>query len=285
MSKKESNKILNYQKLWKTKFVEVEKLFLDPENIRLDLEDMDQDEIINDLFVNEKAIEIVASIKEVGFFPDEPPVVVKEDGKFYVLEGNRRVVALKSMISPKIAPSKYVKNIRKIIGKARPITEIEVRLASSREDASVYLATKHTKNTRRPWTTLRRAYFYYAQKQKGFAVNKMIEKYKGVDIPKYIKYYEMHHIAVSLNGISDEIRENVANKRTFKITTLERFYSDDYVRDWMNININPDTGEVSVPKTESFDKVYSRVITDIVNKKATSREKLKTKESRKAYIV
>ena len=163
MSKKESDKVLNYQKLWNTKLVNVEKLFLDPGNIRLDLENMAQDEIINDLFINEKAIEIVKSIKEVGFFPDEPPVVVEEDKKFYVLEGNRRVVALKSMLNPEIVPSKYVKNVKKIIGKAEPIKEIEVRLASSRKEASLYLATKHTKTTKRPWTTLRRAYFYYAQ--------------------------------------------------------------------------------------------------------------------------
>lgn len=277
-------KILNYQDLWDSYTVRVEELLLDPWNIRLEKQGWTQEEIINDLFVNEDAMQILNNIYENGYYPDEPPVVVKENKKFYVLDGNRRIVSLKAMLTPGIAPESFATRIRKIMKNFTPISKIEVRVATNREDAQKYLAAKHTKNTRRPWTALRRAYFYYAQKEKGQTVEKLIERYKGVDIPKYIKMHEMHHIAMSLDGISDETRKKVSNKRSFEITTLERFYSDPYAQDWLNIEFNSVTGEVKVPKTKAFDKVYSRVITDITEKIATSRKQLQNEATRKTYI-
>ena len=277
-------KILNYQDLWHSKMVRVDELLLDPLNIRLEKQNWTQEEIINDLFVNEDAMQILQNIYENGYYPDEPPVVLKEKKKFYVIDGNRRVVSLKAMLKPGITPDHFANRVRKMMKNFTPINRIEVRVATNREDAQKYLAAKHTKNTRRPWTALRRAYFYYAQKEKGQTVEKLIERYKGVDIPKYIRMYEMHHIAMSLNGVSDEVRKKVSNKRSFQISTLERFYSDPYVRDWLNIEFDAMTGEVKVPKTKAFDKVYSRVITDIVEKIATSRKQLENEKSRKTYV-
>ena len=276
--------IINYQELWNSKTVKVDELLLDPLNIRLEKQGWTQEEIINDLFVNEDAIQILSNIYENGYYPDEPPVVVEEKKKFYVLDGNRRVVSLKAMLTPGITPKDFANKIIKMMRDFSPINKIEVRVATSREAAQEYLAAKHTKNTRRPWSALRRAYFYYAQKENGQTVEKLIERYKNVDIPKYIKMYEMHHIAMSVDGISDEIRKKVQNKRSFPITTLERFYNDAYVQDWLNIEFNSKTGEVRVPKTKAFDSVYSRVITDIVEKIATSRKQLQDERSRKNYI-
>ena len=277
-------KILNYQDLWHSKMVRVDELLLDPLNIRLEKQNWTQEEIINDLFVNEDAMQILKNIYENGYYPDEPPVVVQEKKKFYVIDGNRRIVSLKAMLKPGIAPDNFANRVRKMMKNFTPISKIEVRIATNREDAQKYLAAKHTKNTRRPWTALRRAYFYYAQKEKGQTVEKLIERYKGVDIPKYIRMHEMHHIAMSLDGTSDDVRKKIANKRFFQISTLERFYSDPYVRDWFNIEFDAVTGEVKVPKTKAFDKVYSRVITDIVEKIATSRKQLENEKSRKTYV-
>ncbi len=277
-------KILNYQDLWSSKTVHVDELLLDPLNIRLEKQNFTQDEIINDLFANEDAMQILRNIYENGYYPDEPPVVVKEKQKFYVIDGNRRVVSLKAMLKPGIASDDFANRIRKMMKNFMPIGKIEVRVATNREDAQKYLAAKHTKNTRRPWSALRRAYFYYAQKEKGQTVEKLIERYKGVNIPRYIRMHEMHHIAMSLEDISDEIRKKVSNKRSFQVSTLERFYSDPYVQDWLNIEFNSVTGEVKVPKTGAFDKVYSRVITDIVEKIATSRKQLQTEKTRKIYV-
>lgn len=276
--------IINYQEKWKEQKVRVDDLVLDTKNVRLGTEYSAQDEIINDLFVNEDAIGILENIIQNGYFPDEPPVVVKEGAKFVVLEGNRRVVSLKAMISPGIAPTKFSGRIKKLMEQYSPIESVNVHVATSRDEAMEYLASKHTKTTRRPWTALRRAYFYYAQKEQGQTIEKLIERYKGVDIPGYIKMHEMHNVAMSLKNISEEIRKKVSNKRTFNISTLERFYSDKYVQEKVGIDFDKKTGEATVPSTTDFDKVYSRVVTDIESGIATSRKELSREPNRKNYI-
>lgn len=276
--------IVNYQEKWKEQKIKVDKLILDAKNIRIGANSSSQEEIINDLFINENAMNILESIYQNGYFPDEPPVVLKEKNEFIVLEGNRRVVALKAMLSPSISPVKYATKIEKIMKDRLPIEEISVHITKSRDEAMEYLAAKHTKTTRKPWSALRRAYFYYAQKEQGQTIEKLMEKYKGVDIPEYIKMYEIHNVALSLKGISEDTRKKVANMGTFKISTLERFYSDKYVREKMGISFDKKTGEAKVPDNPSFDKVYSRVIADIVSGIATSRKELSNEKDRKNYI-
>lgn len=106
----------NYDK-WPRQKVKITDLFLDPENIRLQVEvKSSQEALINDLFFNENAMQVLESIATDGFFPDEVPVVVKEDKKFTVIDGNRRVAALKVLARPEIVPSKEV-SIKEIVKK------------------------------------------------------------------------------------------------------------------------------------------------------------------------
>ena len=276
-------KITNLQKEWIEKEVSIEQLLLDEENIRLDIINKTQDVVITDLFVNEQAMQILESIHKNGLFPDEIPVVIKRNKKYIIIDGNRRVVSLKAMLVPGIAPKRYQHKIEKMMQGYTPIEKIKVIIAPSRRDVDMYLAAKHTKTTRRPWSALRRAYFYYAQKENGTNIEKLIERYGNKDIPKYIRMYEMQQIALSLNNISDYIRQNASSKN-FEITTLERLYNDKYVQQKLGISFNSVTGQVSAPKNESFDKAYSKIITDIVDGKITSRKEIKDPADRKKYI-
>ncbi len=276
--------IINYQDKWKEQNVSVADLVLDTKNVRLGTGYSSQTEVINDLFANEDAMLILETIAQNGYFPDEPPVVVKEQGKLVVLEGNRRVVSLKAMKDPSIAPKKFATRIKKIMSTRIPINSVWVHIATSRDEAMEYLAAKHTKTTKKPWSALRRAYFYYAQKESGQSIEQLIQRYKGVDIPAYIKMHEMHNVALSLKNISEETKKKVANKGLFNISTLERFYSDKYVQEIIGLDFNKTTGEAQIPPTQDFDKVYSRVVTDIASGIATSRKELSKDKDRKKYI-
>lgn len=275
--------ITNLQKEWHEKEILIDHLLLDEENIRLDIQNKTQDVVITDLFVNEQAMQILESIYKNGLFPDEIPVVVKRDRKYIVIDGNRRVVSLKAMLAPGIAPNKYQQKIEKMMQGCNPIEKIKVVVAPSRKDVDKYLAAKHTKTTRRPWSALRRAYFYYAQKENGINIEKLIERYENKDIAKYIRMYEMQQIALSLNNISDYVRQDVASKN-FEITTLERLYNDKYVQQKLGINFDPTTGQVFATKNDDFDKAYSKIVTDIVDGRITSRKEIKDPDDRKNYI-
>lgn len=49
--------------------------------------------------------EIVLSIKASGFFDNEPLIAIKENGKNIVIEGNRRLAAVKCILNPTYADS------------------------------------------------------------------------------------------------------------------------------------------------------------------------------------
>jgi len=139
----------------------ITELFLDPENIRLEVPvQASQQSLINDLFLNENAMQILESIALNGFFPDELPVVVKEKGKLVVMEGNRRVAALKALSRPELVATKETA-IKDLLKAAVPFPrELEIVLAPDRRSVRRLLAAKHTQTTRRPWSPLRQAAFY-----------------------------------------------------------------------------------------------------------------------------
>ena len=273
----------NYEN-WPREKVRVADLFLDPENIRLQVEvKSSQEALINDLFVNEKASQILESIAANGFFPDEVPVVIKEDKKFVVIDGNRRVSALKVLNRPEIVPSQEVavKKLLKNAGQA--IKEIEVVVAPDRESVRRFLASKHTQNTRRPWRPLRQAYFYKAELERGKTVQDLRNDYPDVDIDKFLKLINIHKIARSIKFDSEDTAQKVHNERTFPATTIERLYEDKQVRHFLGFDFDKD-GEVKiVVKKEEFEKGFRKVIQDVVDKAVDSRA-LNNEENRKAYL-
>lgn len=270
---------------WPKEKVSTTNLFLDPENIRLGLEvKSSQEALINDLFSNENAIQVLESIATNGFFPDEIPVVVKEDGKLIVIDGNRRVAALKALSRPEIVPSKEI-SIKEILKRANPnIKKVEVVIAPDRDSAMHFLASKHTQNTRRPWRPLRQAYFYKAELERGKTVKDLRRDYPTVDIGKFLRYINVHRIARSLTYDSNQTEKKVHNERSFPVSTIERLYDDKNVRDFLGFDFDGD-GEVriNIDKKE-FAKGFKRIVEDVVEKKVDSRT-LNKEKNRKEYLA
>ena len=61
-----------------------------------------QREIIQYLFDHDKALEIVRSIVTRGYFENEPLLAISERGHYVVVEGNRRLAALKAIKKPEL---------------------------------------------------------------------------------------------------------------------------------------------------------------------------------------
>jgi hypothetical protein len=273
----------NYDK-WPRQKVKITDLFLDPENIRLQVEvKSSQEALINDLFFNENAMQVLESIAANGFFPDEVPVVINEDKKLTVIDGNRRVAALKVLARPEIVPSKEIA-IKEILKTANPsISEVEVVVAPDRDSVRHFLASKHTQNTRRPWRPLRQAYFYKAELERGKTVKDLRDDYPTVDIGKFLRLINVHKIAKSIQYDSEQIAKKVNNERTFPSSTIERLYEDKQVRDFLGFDFDGD-GEVKINiDKKEFEKGFKRVVQDVVEKAVDSRT-LNNETSRKTYL-
>lgn len=273
----------NYQS-WPKKSINVVDLFLDSENIRLDVSPkLSQEALINDLFTNENAFQILESIAIDGFFPDEIPVVIEKDDKVIVIDGNRRVSALKALMRPEIVPHKE-KTIKELIKANGPSPrKIDVVVAPSREAVQNLLANKHTQNTKRPWRPLRQAYFYKAQLEGGKSVQNLRDDYPNVDISKFLRLINVHKIAKSINYETEPINEKVARERSFPATTIERLYNAPSVRRFLGFEFSKD-GELKIEiERKEFEKGFRKIITDVVEKNVDSRT-LNTEQGIKEYL-
>lgn len=265
---------------WPIEEYPITKLFLDQENIRTPISDKDQSALIQDMFSNEDAFSIAKSYAQNGVFPDEFPIAVLENNKTVIIEGNRRLSALKAIFEPDIVP-KWSKKIKDL--GANKITKIRIVLAPNRQDAVKHIANKHTNNYKRSWKPLRQAYFYKSQIDNGKTVEELIKEFPDHDVVRFIKMLEMHHLAKSLD-LDETISQKVHDERRFPITNLERFVIDDKtVSAFLGIKFD-NAGRIKgeVPK-EEFKKGYKKIIEDIGTGYIDSR-KFNTSKERKKYI-
>jgi len=140
-------------------YVSVDDLYLDPKNPRLAEDNFgieDQDQILKVLWKERAVNEIVNSIAASGYWPQEVLFATKEKGKLVVVEGNRRLSAVKLLLS---------RDLQKEVG-ATGVPNIGKRLQESllhlpvmeytREDLWEYVGFKHV-NGPQDWDSIAKA--------------------------------------------------------------------------------------------------------------------------------
>jgi ParB-like chromosome segregation protein Spo0J len=212
-------------------------------------------------------IELAQSIVSIGFIPADPVVVWQnsENQKYYVAEGNRRVLALKLLRSPIKSPRSIRGIFLKLSKKINPnsIEKILVSIAPSLEDAEWYISQRNST------TSLQ---YKWASEQQRRWVADLYEKYNGdldkiklitntseAELQAVLRILKLKEFVKDLKkDLTPEEFKN-ANSHRFPLTTLERFFSFKDVRDeWgiefdgFKVNINADH--------ESFLKSYAILI-------------------------
>jgi len=87
------------------------------------------------------ALDLVGSIVENGFLPYEPLIVREEDGKFVVIEGNRRLAAVRAILSE--PDDKYESKITNGLQRIPVLVFAAGANRSDSEDVLRYLGVKH----------------------------------------------------------------------------------------------------------------------------------------------
>jgi len=271
---------------WPDLKIPITNLVLDSENTRIPRSDLGQQELIQDLVEFEDVYEIAKSIVNNGFFPSENLIVIQSNKKniYTVLEGNRRIAALKVLFQPEILIGSSQKKFQALSKNfLNKIIEVRTVLAPSREDAEIIIANIHTHNYRRKWAPLRQAYFYKQKIDAKTTIEELISSYPGVDIKRFISMLDMHHIAKSYRFENQEADMLVHNERAFPITTLERMYDSPDVRKFLGIEFDKN-GKVNgkISKKE-FSKGFKKIVKDITEGTVDSRTMSKSHQ-RKKYL-
>lgn len=274
---------------WKEKQLPVRNILLDPRNPRIPPvgEPLDQHSLLAELVDHDKIYELAQNIVQNGYYPVESLIVVKEGGKTIVIEGNRRLAALKLLITPEDAPEDQIPKFRALsyrIDKVA-IEKVKVVLAPKREATAPILMNRHTYRQIEAWEPIMQASFYSGLLHNGVTIDDLSREYNvsKLSILQSLRLYKMYQIACSLE-LPDNVAKIVTNPREFKATTLQRFYERPVSQEFLGIQLSTEVADiVGVIDEGEFKKGYKRVVTDIATGKIDSRSIGKTTQIR-VYI-
>lgn len=124
---------------------DVDSLLFDHRNPRIALTDTpeDQNKILEVLWRDFAVDEIALSIAQNGYFPYEPIFATREKGKLVVIEGNRRLAAVKLLIDAELRKAIKATDLPSISAAARDKLKQLPVIICKREDLWAYLAFRH----------------------------------------------------------------------------------------------------------------------------------------------
>lgn len=144
--------------------VAVNDVLLDVRNPRLpegheELFEEQRDLIV---FVAEEydALRIARSIAEFGYFPTEPPICIRENDRSIVVEGNRRIAALKILLSEELRrhPNLSSRETWEDLATSELIpSEVEALFVEDRQEVAPLIAYRHISGIEawEPWAQAR----------------------------------------------------------------------------------------------------------------------------------
>jgi hypothetical protein len=242
---------------------------IDPENKPVKIIDF-VEEFTSTKAKKEDFLNLVESIATKNFRYFDPVVVWKaeQNSKYYVAEGNRRVLALKLLLDPEKAPLSIRRRIIKLSEgfDSDNHKKIEVILAPTFEDAQWYISQRHV-----PDPLLRR----WDREQHLRWVMTLYEKYHNLEeIQEHIsltqselesiKYtLELKKLISHTEGILSEDEIDNALSLKFPISTFERLFSNSLTKEFFNITFEEDTLIIGAERSSflnSFSEVIKRML-------------------------
>lgn len=279
---------MDYSK-WEEKQLNISSILLDEKNPRIPptIEPLNQRLLIDDLVTHDKVYELAQNIAQNGYYPVESLIVIKEDSKTVVIEGNRRLAALKLLITPEAAPEDQVAKFKALSNRIDKTTikKVKVVIAPDRQAAAPIIMSRHTNVQIERWDTIMQASYYTNLLQNGITIDDLSHQYNipKMDIIQSLRLYKMYQVACHLD-LPDEVGQVVRNPRVFKATTLQRFYERPISQQFLGIQLSKDSANIlgTIDEAE-FKKGYKKVVVDVAKGNQDSRS-LGTTEQVKKYL-
>lgn len=263
--------------LWPTKELSVASLHLDPKNPRLGRETTARAprEIIQYLFDNDKALEVAESIADRGFFPNEPLLAVQEEGRYIVIEGNRRLAALKALKEPGLLNSPFqakVERLAKRIPDIKALSKIPVTVAPSRRATDKQIAGRHIGTPVLAWRAENRASFILEKLEEGYKNEELstILGFSPADIQNARQTRSIAEMARSID-LPEEVKAKLDNPKAGIFTTLERVFDSTVGRQYLMVEPDAEHGIKGRTTKHEFLKGFTKLVSDLALNKQSSR--------------
>lgn len=213
----------------------------------------------------DKVLNLIKHIAEHGLNPTELMAVVPSgEGRYTVVEGNRRLTALRLLHRPSLISGLNIKDAQKrALHKAaeRPKVPVPDQIACAifqdKDVARVWIELKHTGQNSGagvvPWDGVQTA------------------RFRQDTAPLAVLAFAQKHNLLSASAVSQ-----------FPISTLDRLIADPYVRDALGMTLTAGRLESAIDAVE-VRKGVGRIVKDLASGDITVTD-LKRKADRKAYV-
>ena len=242
----------------------MKEIWLDPKNVRLETADAKVEaDIIEDLFVNEDAFGLVEGICKIGYLTHETPVVLERDGKYVMVEGNRRLAALKAIQNPMLVPDfqARITSCAAALTDRSTLSKIRVMVAPNQTEADQLIAAIHTGNLRKPWSPARQAAFFQAQIDSGRTLVELLSRYPTIKVRKFVFRAHIMNLFRAVNYDDPALQDFLTTKKWARgLSTLARIYESRDFLDLTGLKMDED-GNIS--KTVS-DDTFKQIATEII---------------------
>lgn len=245
---------------------------LNPEEQHINLRDYIED-IIQEDGDKKSFLDLIRSIAINGFIPADPIVVWKDDknDRYYVAEGNRRVLALRLLRKPIKAPREIRGTVTRLASSWERIDKIAVNIAPSFEDAEWYISQRNsTSSIQQKWSRLQQMRWIESLYDKYADVPDVLEQKSSMSvsqIEQIVRYIRLLNI-VEENQVKEALTDaeyKAATAHTFPITIFERFFDLTKVRDAWGFEF--DGTKITFKNKAGFLTAFTEVIRRIVSNK------------------
>ena len=189
------------------------------------------------LFVHADALGLARMILRDGYFDSEPLIVVEEKPGYVVLEGNRRLSALKALRAPSIV-AEHEEAVRALLKRFAVEVEnlpdtIRVLIAPDRAAARQHIARLHTTQSKKPWGRDEQANYYYDSVRNGKqTVQELKVEFPGAPVVRFIRMAVMRRF---LSGVKfrDESLHSYVTKPGLTMSAFEYAYRSTAIAEAM----------------------------------------------------
>jgi len=256
---------------WDQQPLKIQSLHFDALNPRLgqDRRKLTPREIIGYLFDTENAIEVAKSIATRGYFQNEPLLVVVEGGDYVVVEGNRRLAALKTLVDPELVDAPHRSKMEKISASwkaSRPLTFVPCVVAPSRRDANRVVAGRHQSNAVVAWSAEDRAQFILDRLEDGYTIEEL-ESELGFEAKDVQKARQRRAIVAMVRALDlpADVRARVEGPRAQMFSTIERVFDSSVGRQYLMVEPDPDHGLRGTTTASEFKKGLKKLVVDVAD--------------------
>ncbi|MBS1674410.1 MAG: hypothetical protein JSS74_10645 [Actinobacteria bacterium] len=245
--------------------VDLEGLLLDLDNYRIPTHRDDEAGALKYLFASEDVLGAARLIIREGYFDNEVPIVISAppigtSPRYTVLEGNRRVSALKALQDPTVVPG-HESQVRALLKRYAVEAEnlpqrIRVLVAPDRATAAPHVARLHTGISKRRWSRDQQATFYYSLVDDDTTVEDVKAQYPDVEVARFMKMAVMRRFLSSVPFTDHSLREYAAGDE-LAMSAFEYAYRNKDIASAIGVDF--DKEGMLLPRTSTPEKIATKL--------------------------